>query len=303
MNAKEIKIMKLSKVLMSSAVALSLVFGAVSCADEDDPNSMISGSNNNYSINYTNEVADTVSRGISKTAFKHAGAAIEITFQNPSTKPNGVMGFIFDLEETAGKKSFNVVGVRSKGGANLDYYVSRYENVSDLQAPNFGADESVPEASRATEVEYKTAFQSATGDVDSATNNVSVTAVALLTKAEAAGEDSKSASYTEGDWIYNVYLLKGAKVTMSDDGILTQDDALKTPVNLSELSPLAVIKTNYDKAKDSPEQKKLAVYANVYPNTDKCSAEYKAKGKATGSGTLKGTWQYKGDYKEVPLED
>lgn len=291
--------MKLSrKVLAAFSVVAMLATAMVvtSCkSEDDDPNEMISGRNNNYSIDYTNEVADTVSRGISKTAFKHAGAAIKITFQNPSTTANGVMGFIFDLEETAGKKSFNVIGVRSKGGANLEYYVSRYENVSDLQAPNFGADSSVPEASRATEIEYKAAFQNAKGNDDA-----SVYAVALLTKAAAAGSDSKDVAYAEGDWIYNVYLLKGIDVSMSDAGILTMDDANKTPVDLTSITPVAVIKTAYDSAKTSPEQKKLAVYANVYPNKAKCSAGYK---NATGSGTLKGTWQYKGDYKEVPLED
>ena len=136
--------MKMTKILATAAVAAVVAFGFMACAAEDDPNNMIFGSGNNYSIDYINEVADTVSRGISKTTFKHAGAAVKITFENPSETTNGVMGLIFDLEETAGKKSFNVIGVRSIGGANLEYYVSRYEGVSDLQAPNFGDDDEVP---------------------------------------------------------------------------------------------------------------------------------------------------------------
>ena len=56
----------------------------------------------------------------------------------------------------------------------------------------------------------------------------------------------------------------------------------KQKIELTGVTPVATIATGYT----SLEQKKLAVYANVY------------KGK-----TLKGTWTYRGDYKEVGVDE
>ena len=106
--------MKILKNIAVAALAGAMVFGLVSCgAGDDDPNNMINGSNKVYTIDYTNESKD-VSRGYNTTAYKHAGAAVQLDFENASnTVGGGVMGLIFDLEEKDGAKSFNVIGVKT----------------------------------------------------------------------------------------------------------------------------------------------------------------------------------------------
>ena len=133
--------MKIMKKIAAVTIAAAALFAFAGCSDADDPNEMITGSNKNYEIDYTNTTEET-SRGYHSTAYKHAGAAVQLDFLNVNkdTKEAGVMGLIFDLEEKDGVKSFNVIGVRTadtEGG--LGYYVSRFENVKDIQDENFGA--------------------------------------------------------------------------------------------------------------------------------------------------------------------
>jgi hypothetical protein len=90
--------MKFSKVLLGSAVLAAAAIGFMGCADDDDPNDMISGSNNNYSIEYTNDSTET-SRGYNSTNLKHAGSLVKVNFDASSTTQGGVMGMIFDLHD------------------------------------------------------------------------------------------------------------------------------------------------------------------------------------------------------------
>lgn len=273
--------MKFSKIILGSAI-LAMAMGFVSCSDDDDPYNMISGSNNHYSIEYTNESATDISRGISNTAFKHAGATVKIEFDHSKSvyaggsdsKKAGIMGLIFDLEEVDGKKSFDVVGLRAvKNSADLEFYVSRFENVVDLQADNFGAKTKAEEGAP-KETVYKAAFQHATGKYEN--DITSVIVYVTQEKATEAGTDTKGISYTADKYIYKVYLLNN--VTAEDFDSEGNIEASK----LGDTKPVATIATDYTKL----TEKKLAVYANVYTKS-----------------TLAGNWTYLADYKQVSLED
>lgn len=283
--------MKLSKILLTT-VAAAAVIGLTSCGSgDDDPNNMIKGSNSKYSIDYTND-STKISRGYCDTTYKHAGAAVQFTFENQSkdTAGSGVMGLIFDL---AGSKketrSFDVVGVKTVNGTGaLKYYISRFTGVKDIQDDNFGAYKGGP----ATEIEYKVAFQDAEGKVEGDT--VTVTAYAIQKKMDAEGTDTKGTVYAAGEWVYKVYLLNNGIKKLDKDGNLIDKDGKK--VELEEKDCLATIATGY--IGDKPTQNKLAVYANVYPSEREAGDEG-----ITGCGTLTGTWTFHGDYYACDVEE
>lgn len=270
--------MKLSKIIMTMAVTAAVI-GLVSCgAGDDDPNNMIKGSNKVYTIDYPNET-EVLSRGYHSTAYKHAGAAVQLDFENVSENANGgVMGLIFDLAEKDKVRSFNVIGVKTNdANGNLGYYVSRFENVTDIQADNFGTK---LDENPAKETVYVTAFTSANGVKDDEKDTITVYAYAIEKKAEAAGKDSANKDYARDEYIYEVYLLNNKVANLDGDGNLVDDN--KQKIDLSDTKPVATIATGYTEL----TQKNLAVYANVY--------EKKA---------LKGKWTYRGDYKEVGVDE
>ena len=268
--------MKILKNIAVAALAGAMVFGLVSCgAGDDDPNNMINGSNKVYTIDYTNESKD-VSRGYNTTAYKHAGAAVQLDFENASnTVGGGVMGLIFDLEEKDGAKSFNVVGVKTNdANGELGYYVSRFENVTDIQADNFGT-KLKENPAKETPYAPKTGgtFGKANGVKNAEKDTITVYAYAI----EKLNESTKK-------YEYKVYLLHADTQIgkLDKDGNLVAEDG--TEIDLSGVEPVATIPTEYTGSQ--PTQKKLAVYANVY-----------------GEKTLKGTWTYRGDYKEVGVDE
>ena len=264
--------MKIMKKIAVAVFAGAMVFGLASCgAGDDDPNNMINGSNKVYTIDYTNESKD-ISRGYHPTAYKHAGAAVQLDFENVSKNVNaGVMGLIFDLEEKDGVKSFNVIGVKTNNAnGELGYYVSRFENVTDIQAENFGTK---LKENPAKETVYVTAFAKANGVKNAEKDTITVYAYAI--------EKLNTATQK---YEYEVYLLYADTQIgkLDKDGNLVAEDG--TAIDLSGVKPVATIPTEYTGSQ--PAQKKLAVYANVY------------NGK-----TLKGTWTYRGDYKEVGVDE
>lgn len=259
-------------------------------ADEDDPNNMISGSGKNYSIAYTNEDSK-ISRGYVPTAFAHAGAAVQIDFTEltSSTVKAGVMGLIFDLDTADdGSRSFDVIGVRaSDAEGGIDYYISRFTGVEDIQDNNFGAYAGGP----ATEIEYVSAFKSAKGENSNGTTTVY--AYAIQKQVSEAGTDTKGVEYKANEFVYKVYLLNNKIAKLDSNGNLIDDDG--NSVELTDSDCLATIATGYT----TLTQKKLSVYANVYP-----TAENKADDVGTsGCGTLTGKWTFRGDYKEVGIEE
>ena len=263
--------MKIMKKIAAVTIAAAALFAFAGCSDADDPNEMINGSNKVYTIDYTNESKD-ISRGYHSTAYKHAGAAVQLDFENVSKNVNaGVMGLIFDLEEKDGVKSFNVIGVKTNNAnGELGYYVSRFENVTDIQAENFGTE---LKENPAKETVYVTAFAKAKGVKDAEKDTITVYAYAI----EKLNESSKK-------YEYKVYLLYADRQIgkLDKDGNLVAEDG--TAIDLSGVEPVATIPTEYTGSQ--PTQRKLAVYANVYAGK-----------------TLKGTWTYRGDYKEVGVDE
>ena len=259
------------KKIAAITIAAAALFAFAGCSDADDPNEMITGSNKNYEIDYTN-TTEEISRGYHSTAYKHAGAAVQLDFENVSKNVNaGVMGLIFDLEEKDGVKSFNVIGVKTNNAnGELGYYVSRFENVTDIQAENFGTK---LKENPAKETVYVTAFAKANGVKNAEKDTITVYAYAI--------EKLNTATQK---YEYEVYLLYADKQIgkLDKDGKLVAEDG--TAIDLSGVKPVATIPTEYTGSQ--PAQKKLAVYANVY-----------------GEKTLKGTWTYRGDYKEVGVDE
>ena len=263
--------MKIMKKIAAVTIAAAALFAFAGCSDADDPNEMINGSNKVYTIDYPNESTD-ISRGYHPTAYNHAGAAVQLDFENVSKNANGgVMGLIFDLEEKDGAKSFNVIGVKTNNADGaLGYYVSRFENVTDIQAKNFGTELA---ENPAKETVYAPTFGSAQGVKNAEKDTITVYAYAI----EKLNESTQK-------YEYKVYILYAdTQIGKLDrDGNLVAEDG--TAIDLSGVEPVATIPTEYTGSQ--PTQRKLAVYANVYAGK-----------------TLKGTWTYRGDYKEVGVDE
>ena len=298
--------MKLSKkILAAFSVAAMLVvagsFTACKDEDDDDPYEMITKVNSSYyTINHTNTDADTVQRGYKSTSFKHAGALVDITFnsaKSTGTYGDGVMGVIFGLESNDdGSKNFYVFGARNKG----DYYVSKYKNVTDLQAANFGAgdghqfsDENDFTADDNTaEYEIKTFTDAPSGKLKTLEDSVSFTVFY---------KDTVDATETENDYkhTYKVYLLdanSASAYTVKD----STGEVLDGDKNVVDLATAAeeIASIDYYTDSKSVTQRQFAIYANVYPNSDNCTENYK---NAKGTGTVKGYWKVQGDFKHADV--
>lgn len=271
--------MKFSKILLAAAL-LTASFALASCADDDDPNSMISGSNNNYAIDFTNDTAE-VSRGYNSTNLKHSGALVKISFEKASTDSQtgeGVMGMIFDLKdsESGTGKDFAVIGFQNK--QEPAYYVSYYKNITDLQANNFGATLS------ATEGPTETSIVNGSGGFSNVPNNTADTADGGLTfyvyfaLFNTATNVSGPASYK-----YNVYVLPKSVVdTVKEINGTTGKlvDSNNSDISIDSYKVATINDVSYDRF----EQNRFAVYANVYAGK-----------------TVKGTWQIIDDFKAADV--
>ena len=285
--------MKIMKKIAVAVFAGAMVFGLVSCGAGDDPENAIKGSGKNYSIDYTNEGTD-IYRAYSKTAYAHAGAAVEIKFENVKDKlKSGVMGLIFDLNEKEGdKRDFSVIGIYTKkaasGNGNIGFYISTFTDIKNIRDKNFGASTDASEG-EPKEKEWVKAFVDAEGTYDAEKDTMTVYAYAI---------EKKDAS---GKWNYEVYLLNNTIAKLDKDGKLVDDKGnLVSLKNTSSLATIPVIddKTGKQYTGESPLQRELAVYANIYP-----TKENAPDAKSTGCGTLTGKWTYRGDYKEVGVDE
>ncbi|MBP3773036.1 MAG: hypothetical protein J6I53_10175 [Treponema sp.] len=298
--------MKLSKkILAAFSVAAMLVvagsFTACKDEDDDDPYEMITKVNSSYyTINHTNTDADTVQRGYKSTSFKHAGALVDITFnsaKSTGTWGDGVMGVIFGLESNDdGSKNFYVFGARNKG----DYYVSKYKNVTDLQAANFGAgaehqfsaEDKFTADENTAEYEIKTFTAAPSDKLKTAADSVSFTVFYKDTVDETETENGYKHTY-------KVYLLDAntASAYTVKDGT---GDVLDGNKNVVDLAAAAEEIASIDYYTDSKSftQRQFAIYANVYPNSDNCTETYT---KAQGTGTVKGYWRVQGDFKHADV--
>ncbi len=271
--------MKLSKILFG-AVAVAAVMGLVSCGG-DDPNGMIKGSGKKYTIDYTND-STVVSRGYKETGMKHAGALVKVTFNkedlvngkyNSGSDANaaGVMGTIFNLHDAdsdnaeKGAVDFYIIGIRDDG----NYYMSKFENITDLQGNNFGAnttnDASAGEPKETEIVKLNIGVNKVTLPTNTDTNPYAY----IYYRALADG------SY---DW---------AILDMTDDEAkaFEIDDFATTNSYSGTVLAHGNISDVFDACDEGKQpQNKLAVYANVY-----------------AGATLSGVWNYGDMYLEAEV--
>ncbi len=292
---------KFIKLGVLALVAGSLCF--MGCKNnDDDQNSVVQGSGNNKSIDYYNNgEADESCRGYSTTALKHHGELVRFTLKDSNgttTKDysehadktyGGVMGFIWDLsianaDDKTSKRNFFVVGlsVGSDGSdtTKVKYYVSRYFNVTDIYAKNFGAEAANKVTSpSALNVTNGTTCEMVISDfteLSGITTNDSKLVIwadiyptLISGKTHTAGTQDKEADYT-GGWTIDFY--KGT----------ADSDTLGAKITTVDIS---AEKTGYiagTETEDSANKKLhipqnyMACYANVY-NKKRVTGEWYLK--------------------------
>lgn len=285
--------MKISKkTLVALSLAAAVMAGGffTSCSEEDDdPAGAITGSNNDYTVTYTN-TADDVYRCTNTTALKHKGALVKITIDNQNATSNdGVMGFIWDLRQSKSAKSwtegtttttpkitedgfqnFLVFGFKNESGT-IKRYVSKYFNVTDIQAKNFGASETVSSHKEGIvkdtpcEIEIKKYSDEMTGTLSiNADKTLTVWAdiYPVYENSTYGVADTNKTSENYGAYVVDLY---------NSDPKLTTPQATKVD---SILIPSTV--TGYTAA---PDNGTLAVYSNIH-----------------GGKSLSGTWKFADTY-------
>jgi hypothetical protein len=271
------KVSKMFKVGVVALLAASMCFVACKKEDDDDENGMISGSNNNYTLSYDNSGSSDTSRGYVATTNTHLGAMCQITLNKGFTGSGAAMGYIWDLYSTDASASaeevaravsdkprnFCIVGFGyNTASKKFSPYVSRYTNVYDIQAKNFGtAGVTVNgKAEKAVEKEYLSI-----GDkfltADSDGNYV----MTVNVYEHLERDETKQEWVTTGG--YDVDIFNGA---VAKDQVATATKLATVHISAEDLG--------YDTAKKAT-QRQGAVYANVY-----------ASSKATGS------WKYLDTY-------
>lgn len=276
--------MKLSKILMSGALVAALAFGVMGCKAEDDDDELkaLSGSNNNYSVDFKNEGND-VYRAYHTTTFKHAGALCQVTM-NTSNGGKGAMGYIWDLESNSTRaekepRRFFIVGFNYDYTATgkVAYYVSRYSNVTDIEANNFGAP-----SNGAVEKEYikLNATNVCVPTID-ANGDLTMT-FDVYEDGEFTVDENGKKKYTSynGGFVVDIYngkietadlktanKVKSVKIPAADVGYKTAESDVTKPI-----------------CGASANQKQGAVYVNVYQGN-----------------TLKGKWHYADTYKAAEV--
>ncbi|MBR1616470.1 MAG: hypothetical protein IJ673_13495 [Treponema sp.] len=290
--------MKLSKKVLAamSASALLLTAGIfTSCGeDDDDENEMLSGSNNDYSISYTND-SDSVSRGYKTTTFKHAGSLCQITM-NKSDAGAGAMGYIWDLESNSSRaekdpRRFFIVGFNydQTASGKVAYYLSRYTNVTDISLNNFGATAtseketgSTATSTGATEKEYIAlkAANSCTPTAD-ADGNFVITVDVYEGGEFTVNSETGKKTYTAYDGSYIVDIYNGKVEEVALKGTTTNTEPVATyTIPATDVGYLTDGTTSTSKVcGSSANQKNGAVYANVYAGK-----------------TLTGSWHYAETY-------
>nr|MBP3281413.1 hypothetical protein [Treponema sp.] len=278
--------MKLSKKVLAamSASALLLTAGIfTSCGEEDDdPEGAITGSNNKYTLSYTNSSTTDTYRCYNSTTAKHRGAMAVITLNKDGTSGSGAaMGFIWDLHTTdasasaeevarevsSSPRSLCIVAFANNNGT-FKPYVSRFTNVYDLQAKNFGTDGVTVNGAeqKAVEKEYIGWTSTSEKDTSPLTADANGNYVMTVNVYPEFNTENETTTYT-GGYVVDIYngALTKAEV---ESGEKTAD--LTTTISAEDLG--------YE-AGSKPTQQTNAVYANVYT-----------------SSSASGTWQYLDTY-------
>lgn len=265
------------KVLMGMAV-LAIAVALTGCL-KDDKEGAIKGSGNNYTVEYTNEGTDAY-RAYKATGMAHAGALVKVKFDSINTS-SSKMGIIFDLHDSksgvkdakgAAAKDFYAIAIGNEGGGS--YYVSKFTDIVDIQAKNFGATTTAKEK-EPKEVEYVTLV---TGN--------------LKAKMPAKAADGSLSLYIFyqciGEGIYKWAILNLTDEQAADYSNLTGDFKSELPETavLAEdvigVSSAAEVLNALSAITANPPQNKIAFYAQV-----------------ASKATLKGSWTVKGTYKEA----
>ena len=288
--------MKMMKKALVAASILSLVLGFAACKNtDDDPVIQVQDSGKHYWLDATTgKGEETQSKRVwNLTTFKHYGELVHLQImEQTNSSLDGVVGFVWDMKASAKlhegsdevtpenydkANDFLVAGVRNNSGT-IQFYISKFYNIIDKNAQNFGAYKNGKADTVSTDAEGKsyrspkelmivdwaTVPQAAIGtdkivhvwmDVYPATSSYG------LNKAEGA---------TKGSYVVDFYV--GAAVPSENS----------TVVKRVIISPT---QTGYDTA--TPGQGYLAVYANIYEKK-----------------TLICDWYLQKDYAEAePIED
>ena len=135
--------MKMVKKLLLGLVAVATVLTLVSCdglLNKDDDAGAIKGSGKKYKVSYKNET-DVAYRAYKATTLKHAGGLVKVSFDSNNVGTSK-MGIIFDLKDddaNEGAREFYIIGLNPSSSVK-NFYVSKFTNVTDIQAANFGTD-------------------------------------------------------------------------------------------------------------------------------------------------------------------
>lgn len=264
------------KVLMGMAV-LAIAVALTGCL-KDDKEKAIKGSGNKYTVEYTNEGSEAY-RAYAATGMAHAGALVKVTFDSINTS-SSKMGIIFDLHDSksgvkdakgAAAKDFYAIAIGNEGDGS--YYVSKFTDIVDIQAKNFGATTTAKEK-EPKEVEY----------VKLVTGN-------LKAKMPAKAADGSRSLYIYyrclGEGIYEWAILNLTDEQANEYSNVTGEFKTDLPdtvivaagdIGLESASSISAIAA----AVGNPPQNKIAFYAQVAPKA-----------------TLKGSWNIKGTYKEA----
>lgn len=275
--------MKISKIFWGGVALAALSFGFVSCSeDDDDPNEMITGSNKNYSIAYTNDSGE-VSRGYNTTTFKHLGELVKITINNQTASSyDGVMGFIWDLKQSksvegaavtdSGYQNFFTVGIRNNKGTP-QYYISKFFNVTDLQATNFGAHNSSTGKAITVTSHAEGIAKTTPVEID-ITNGFLSLGSSFLSKGTLTVYVDIYPIYENSSYGSNI-----AKHSSDAAGSYVVDFYAEDPTANTSATPIATetIGTNITGYTAKPGQYTLGVYANVYAYQTLNGAWYLAK--------------------------
>ncbi len=127
--------MKMVKKILLGMTAAATMMAFFGCKMIDDSKGAIKGWGNNYTVDFENDTTEQY-RAYNSTSMNHAGALVKVTFKDVEAGNYSKMGAIFDLEEKDGKRSFYIMGLA--GTSDYNFYISRFTNVTDIQAENFG---------------------------------------------------------------------------------------------------------------------------------------------------------------------
>ena len=269
--------MKMVKKILLGMVATAIVIALSGCKipGTDDDRGVIKGSYNNYSIDYTNETDGY--RAYKPTKLKHAGALVKVTFKEPANDNWSKMGVIFDLTEDENNvREFYIIGLAGANTANC--YVSKFSNVTDIQAENFGTKLSTNPA--VEKVIWNTKVSNGIGTITrpNADEDGNISYYVFYKEFKNPGSDPTKGYFEWGVFGFNEEKAKEAKKAVQkadcDLAALTVIDpalASGTIPNAFNLGSL-----------ESLPQNNIAVYAKI-----------------DAGKSLKGTWDYLDTYKEA----